>query len=652
MKPFCWRGKRIFPLFFGRRFLIDRRGREGKGFGFISIWLLLSGVLIAIPSPSGAPAETRVNLLLITLDTTRADSIGAYGNRRIRTPNIDALCAEGAQFLHGYSPVPLTLPAHASLMTGKYPPSHGVRVNGRHRLAEEQRTLAEMLGEQGYLTHAVIASYVLLRQYGLGQGFARYDDGLKNAAHEPPKGAEIPAPVVFEKFRDWFSGHHDRLFFSWIHFYDPHMPYDPPAEYIRRGLEGDSRSRYEGELEHVDRFIGHVVTELKARGILDRTLIVLAGDHGEAFGEHREYGHAIFAYEENLKVPLVFRLPSRISPGQKIVEPASLVDVLPTILDLLGQDSPADVQGVSLKPAMTGGTAGKRGRLLYFESMWGREERNWAALSGLFDGRYKYIELPERELYDLQLDSGERENLYRRKPGLSRTYERKLASVLKGFAHEPSVALTLRPLDLKRLHSLGYLSSAEGRSRGGADPKRGVILHNRLERLEERITRAQDLGEVKKDIREILRLSPDLVSPRVYELLFRAHYRSSEYDAAEKVCREGLQVFPHNRGLQSSLISVLQILGRTSQLIAQCHSVLETDPDFGQAHLMLSETYDRLGRGWLSLQHLEKVLLLEPGNTFLFERYAELLRHHEKNLSPPQQKHCLSFLEKVKQKKP
>ncbi|HNX98319.1 MAG TPA: sulfatase, partial [Candidatus Aminicenantes bacterium] len=347
---------------------------------------------------AGARRRGAPNLLLITLDTTRADRIGAYGDARACTPNLDRLAREGARVERAYAEAPLTLPSHVSILTGREPPSHQVRNNGTYALRAEETTLAEILKNAGYSTQAMVAAFVLERKFGLAQGFDGYDDTLDKERQDTTYRSEITADRVHEKFTRWLSVSPASPFFCWVHFYDPHAPYEPPKHLRERFCDAP----YRGEIAFVDETIGRMLQELDRRGLMDNTLVVAVGDHGEGFGEHAESGHGLFCYEETLRVPLILHYPKRFPGGRVVPGPVGLIDVLPTLLELLHLPPSTGVQGRSFaRQLTTKGDAGDSSTIHYFESLYGLEEMGFAPLSGLICGSLKFISLPRPELYDL-----------------------------------------------------------------------------------------------------------------------------------------------------------------------------------------------------------------------------------------------------------
>ena len=372
------------------------------------------------PEPSTASeSSTRVdfgdfNLLLITIDTLRADRLGVYGDTQAETPRLDALARSGVRFVNSYSHVPLTLPSHGSLFTGRYPFTHGVRNNGNYFLPDEEVTLAELMAQRGFATRASVATYILSAKFGLGQGFASYDDALTGGDLIRGFSSEVPADQISAGFGNWLRDQPlDQPFFAWVHFYDPHQPYRPPTPFAERFAEDP----YRGEVAFVDREVGTLLDALAAREITEKTIVVVTSDHGEGFGEHGEVGHGLLAYEEDLRVPLIFAAGSQLTP-KTIHRRVRLVDLMPTLLDLYRIEPPSGMQGESFASWLTtpSGPAADPERDVYFESMLGREENNWAPLTGLIVGPHKYFSLPERELYDLEQDPDESENLFGERP--------------------------------------------------------------------------------------------------------------------------------------------------------------------------------------------------------------------------------------------
>ncbi len=396
---------------------------------------LVAAVLWILPGrgASGRRASSAPNLLLITLDTTRADHLGCYGYAQAATPNLDRLAGEGIRFARVYAPAPLTLPSHSSIMTGLYPATHGVRNNG-HELASKWRTLAEILKGRGFATAAFVSSFSVDSRFGLGRGFDLYDDTFEAQATLKGANAERRAGDTFARFSRWLDGHAQDRFFAWVHYYDPHLPYDPPSPY-REGAPGRP---YDGEIAYMDHYVGAILEALEAKGLRGKTLIVVAGDHGEGLGDKAETGHGIFLYEETLRVPLIIN--GRAFPRPRIVESAvRLVDVAPTILEALGFKAEASgMEGQSLVPWIKAKTRPDLDSLI--ETFYPRENFGWSELVGIVSGPWKYIQAPRPELYDLAGDPREMTDLAASSPAKAGELRRKLEEALLHLSPSPGAS--------------------------------------------------------------------------------------------------------------------------------------------------------------------------------------------------------------------
>jgi arylsulfatase A-like enzyme/Flp pilus assembly protein TadD len=412
-----------------------------------------------------------VNVLLVTIDTLRADRIGAYGSRAGLTPTLDALAAGGVRFTRVWSHAPVTLPAHASILTGLLPPRHGVRNNGSFRLGLEPATLAERLRAAGYRTGAFVGAFVLDTRFGLNRGFHKYDDRYDSGTSSATfHFAERSADRVLSSATAWITepeSGHARPWFAWVHLFDPHAPYRAPAPFAH------ARAPYDAEVAWTDSALGTALNELRSRGQLDRTLVIVTADHGESLGDHRETTHGLFAYDATLRVPLIIAAPG-LRP-RVVSTPASHVDIMPTVLDLLAIESPSGLDGRSLRPDIDE-AAEINARAIYFEALDANLTRGWAPLRGIVDGTWKYIDLPEPELYNLDTDPNEQTNLVGREPQRvgelqDRLREWTAAPIPAGGKVDSATAA--------RLQSLGYIT-ASPRTRAGFaladDPKRLVAL--------------------------------------------------------------------------------------------------------------------------------------------------------------------------------
>jgi arylsulfatase A-like enzyme/Flp pilus assembly protein TadD len=450
---------------------------------------------------SGALAGS--NVLLVTIDTLRADRVGAYSGSAL-TPTLDALAARGVRFSHAYAHAPMTLPAHTSILTGLIPPSHGVRNNGSTALGSTTPTVATLLHDAGYRTGAFVGAFVLDARFGLSRGFDVYDDRVGSDTGPVTFAfAERRADEVVRLAGDWVlrpSASH-QPFFAWIHLFDPHAPYRAP--------EQRSAAPYDNEVAYTDANLGKLFDRLRAAGQFDSTLIVVLADHGEALDDHGEATHGLFAYDPTLRIPFIVAGP-RI--GGSVVETAAgQADVLPTMIDLLSVKAPSKVDGQSMLPAIRGEAA--QDHAIYFEALDAYLTRNWAPLTGVVANGWKYIDLPDAELYDLANDPGEQRNRARDDTERATTLAKRLAgwSPLASLSSARTV-----PLDADaaaRLRALGYTAGGQAREPRKAytsadDPKRLLDLDRRYERALT-LTGDRQYGEAAALLQGVVAERPD-----------------------------------------------------------------------------------------------------------------------------------------------
>ena len=437
-------------------------------------WVLMAAALAcrgsAPRSPNGGRSD--LNVVFITLDTTRADRIGAYGFPSAGTPNIDRVAHDGVLFEQAESVSSLTLPAHCSLFTGRFPFEHQVRDNGVP-LPEEERTLAQILHEQGLRTGAFTAAFVLDGRWGLARGFDVYDGPARvprteqgGRGSDRRAGNEVVSHAVA-----WLESIRSDRFFAWLHFYDAHAPYDAADRTTRP-------PGYQPAISFMDAQIGRVLAFLDAQGIRDHTVIIIVGDHGESLGDHGELTHGLFVYESVTRVPLIIEVPDDKKHDRRVNALVRSVDVVPTILDLLEIPSAASLSGKSLAPLITGEKTRDRDLEAYSETMYPRDHFGWSDLRAIRSGRFKFIVAPRPELYDLWADSAERVNLY----DTRRTLAAKLADALRALQERnPDHAVdALDPEVAARLSAVGYVGHSDARASNElplADPKDKLPLY-------------------------------------------------------------------------------------------------------------------------------------------------------------------------------
>lgn len=418
------------------------------------------------------------NVVLITIDTLRPDHLGCYGYKSIQTPNLDALAARGARFAQAVTPVPLTLPSHASILTGTYPPVHGVRDMGGFALRESRPTLATLLGQAGFRTAAFVGSAALDHRYGLNRGFETYDDQMPASAEAAWIALpELRAGAVVDRAIAWLAARPAGRFFIWVHFFDPHAPYDPPSPY-RSQYAG---RLYDGEIAYTDAQLGRLLGRLRELDLEKKTLFVALGDHGESLGEHGESTHGILLYDATVRIPLILAGPG--VPAGKVIEPqVRSIDVVPTILAGLGLRPGEGLQGVSLWPLLdSSGGLPSESRFTYLESIYPRTHMGWSEMRGLRAGEWKYIQAPQEELYDLRRDPSEKANSLRVSPATAERYKKLLAVILVGNGGaEVTRSEPVSREAQQELASLGYMSAGMGQpiklDFSGPDPKTRVRL--------------------------------------------------------------------------------------------------------------------------------------------------------------------------------
>jgi arylsulfatase A-like enzyme len=426
--------------------------------------ILISVVATAAAWRMSQLAATPIGLVVITLDTTRADRLSPYGFMNISLPAIERLAREGVVFDDATTAVPLTLPSHTSLFTGLLPPDHGVRDNADPPLAESKATLAQTLLSRGFRTGAFVGSIVLNPDRGLQRGFEVYH-GVTGGPPDTPQGRQRRADAVTDDALQWLDTVGDAPFFLWAHFYDAHRPYDPPEPFASTY----GHDPYLGEIAFADAQIGRLLEALESRHLLNRTVVVVAGDHGESLGEHGERDHGVFVYESVLRVPLIIRAPSM--RATRVGSAVRLIDVMPTVLDLLHVPAPP-IDGVSTVDLMTG----RRTDLklpIYAESLY-PERLGWSGLRALREGQFKFIDAPRPELYDLAEDPFEEVNLYANRRALADSLRIVAASLAKGTNGSAGSAERSRvsPQLQARIEALGYVAGGvtSGAASAGARP--------------------------------------------------------------------------------------------------------------------------------------------------------------------------------------
>ncbi len=576
--------------------------------GVLGFWLWSRGPQFALE-----PDANR-NILLITVDTLRADALGAYGGRAA-TPNIDALADRGARFDFAHAHAVVTLPSHTSILTGRLPYEHGMRDNSGFRVPDGTETLATRLRPKGFATGAFVAGFPLTKRFGLTPGFDVYDDQLPEmGAATANSMPDRPADAVVSRTMDWI-GKQSGKFFAWVHLFDPHSPYKPPEDLRARYPD----QPYFGEVAFVDRALGPLFDRLRA---LDRpTLVVVTADHGESLGEHGELTHGMFAYESTLRVPLIMAViggkGGGSAQGTVIGAPVRHVDLAPTVLESAGEPVPDGLAGTSLRPLLAGGTAADRPN--YFESMTYNLVRGWAPLRGVIVGREKYIDLPIAELYDLSTDPGEARNLAAG-PGDRLNV---LANVLRGFNTAPPKRPGPEAADVAAtLRSLGYITgSAPARTAytEADDPKRLVEVDRDLHVATEHSQQGR-IGEAVKLFTSVIARRADTVD--AYIQLAYVYYESGQAEQAIATLEQALRNGVPDRDVRIRLGLYLAETGvDTGRAIKLLEGLPDTD---AEALNSLGVAYGAAGRFPDAIRAFQKILKLDATNGLALQNIATM----------------------------
>ena len=587
------------------------------------------GLMLAVsawhwwPSTSSVRERTPLNVLLITIDTLRADALGAYGNRRADTPAINRLAAAGARFTDAHAHNVTTLPSHANILSGKYPTEHEVRDNAGFRFPKTLETLATLLKAHGYRTGAFVSAFPLASRFGLSRGFDVYDDSFVDAQVRPAfLEQERRGSETVGRAKRWTDAS-GPPYFCWVHIYEPHFPYAPPDPF-RSQFRDDP---YLGEVAAADAALAPLLDPIVARGRDGHTLVVLTADHGESLGEHDETTHGIFAYEATLRVPLIV-FESRLARPRVVSEPARHIDLLPTILDALSIRQPDGLSGRSLLPfvesSSTDARASDSDETIYFEALSGNLNRGWAPLHGLLRHRLKYIDLPVPELYDLDHDPGEVRNLATAQP--QKVDEMRTA--LSAFARDRREAVRRgeSPETRERLRSLGYINTAAGalktRYTEADDPKRLIQLDVLLQDVV-RLYLAGDLRGALARCRELVQRRPTMV----VSLLELAHLEREGGNLPQAIdaLRRALAVNPEDTQTLALLTAYLTQAGRPREAVEVCAPYIARDQADLQLLVSGALALAAAGRYTDAVSTMTKARTDDPGNAMLLVETGTVL---------------------------
>ena len=512
-----------------------------KGTYIIAAAVCLAGVLAYFIMAGSRKPEIR-NIILISIDTCRADYLSCYGYLQKTTPHIDAVAEGATRFENVISPAPITLPAHSSMLTGTTPPFHGVHNNTGYQLAPSNLTLAEILQQDGFTTAAIVSAFVLDGNRGLTQGFDTYYDSFsKRNYNRDIEGNERKGGETTQLALNWLDQNKEGKSFLFLHYYDPHLDYSPPEPFASDFADNP----YAGEIAFTDHCIGRVVRKLKEIGLYDSTLLIITGDHGEMLGEHGEDEHSYFIYESAIKVPLIIKLP-RQAKGLAIAQPVGLVDIVPTLCSLLDIDIPSRIQGQDISSMLHGTIPDAYERHLYSESVVPTYV-GASSLMAISTGRWKYIQAPRPELYDLASDPAEECNLIGKESHRARILEDRLRETLEQSVRKtPDSRIQLDAASIKRLESLGYVAGkAEGEIVFDAnkdDPKDLIYVYTQYHRARKLIDTDKEDEKAKKILLELIPLHPEYY--RIYLPLGDIAMREGDLDQALGYYRRAIELDP------------------------------------------------------------------------------------------------------------
>jgi arylsulfatase A-like enzyme/Tfp pilus assembly protein PilF len=573
------------------------------------------------------------NIILISIDTCRADYLGCYGYPRDITPNIDDVAQEAVRFEQVISPVPMTLPAHCSMLTGTIPPYHGVHDNFQH-LAPQHLSIAEVLKAHGFYTAAIISAFVLDSRFGLAQGFDSYKDDLPSSP-DLFFYSERHAADTSHLACQWLQEHKkDQRFFLFLHYYDPHDPYCPPEPFATTFAD----SLYAGEIAYTDHCIGQVLEKLRQLGIYDSSLIIITGDHGEMLGEHGENTHGYFVYLSAIRVPLIIKLPGT-NKGRRITQPTALIDIMPTVLSLAGIAVPASVQGQDMSGYILQARKPASARFIYTESLLPTEYK-CNPLLAMVNWPWKYIHTTRDELYNLGDDPAEKVNLAPQQSRLARQLRGQMDAIISDSlqAERTDSKLELDEASLNRLMSLGYVGGRVDETfqvdETKPDPKDCIGLYERSNVLVGAIA-AQKYEEARELCSQLLAERDDI--PFLHNLAGTAAAATGRLQEAIDHYRDYLQLRPQDHEALNNLASVLSRQGNLEEAIRQWQEALRLKPDYFKAHYNLAGAFYKKGELQLAVKHWNEAVRTQPDAAEVLNNLAWVLATNDnERLRDPQ----------------
>ena len=533
------------------------------------------------------------NALIVTFDTTRADAVGAHGGPPGITPRLDALASGGLTFTRARTVTPLTLPAHASMMTGLYPPRHGVRDNEIWSVPEAALTLAELAAEAGYATAGFVAAPVLDRVFGIAQGFEHWSQPGREVQETAAEGhvGSLPSEEVADRALTWLAGRdRSRPFLAWVHFYDPHLPLAAPARF----LEQARGHPYLAEVARVDFALGRLLDALDEGGELERTAVLVLGDHGEGNGDHGEATHGHFVFDTTLRVPFVVRpqvgAPGTFVPGARDDRPASVTDLYPTVAGLLGLPLEAGLDGRDLLDAPSEG-----GRGVYFESYHGFLHSGWAPVAGWAEAKEKYVQSTDPELYRVDRDPGERRDVIAEASATSLEHHRARIAAVAGARALPTETAEVDEELADQIRALGYVEVSSERELPDPLEDTGLPSPHRQKAELDLLGRAGDLA------------------------------RAEDHAGAIEAFRQVLARNPRSSIARGGMAFAMMEAGRYEDAVVELEALLSAGPESASRHTSLAKCLDALQDDGRAIVHYRRALELDPGAVDVLRALARVL---------------------------
>lgn len=550
-------------------------------------------------------ASSQGPIILVSIDTLRADHLPVYGYKGVSTPAIDALVADGVIFERAYSHSPQTLPSHTSIFSGRLPLEHGVRDNVGFTVKTGERLLPQILRGHRFVTAGFASAFVLRKASGINQGFDVYDSEMPPAAPDASMGmVQRDGAATLALAEKWLAGQKTRRLFLFVHFYEPHKPYRPPARYASRHA-----SRYDGEIAYADELVGRLVRVLKDRDLYDAATIVLLSDHGEGLGDHGEQEHGVFLYEESIHVPLIIKLPGGRSARRRVSSLAQHIDIVPTLLDLLGLPPLSGIRGHSLRAVMAGRGEATSERAVYSEAMYPRYHFGWNELYALTDAGHRYIRAPRPELYDLQRDPNEKQNVHDSRARTAASMHAALETFIAGRKVErPSI---VSEEELEKFRALGYLGAQPQTSNevsdASIDPKDKIEV---LEAYREATTLRADrrFAEAATLLERIVQENPTMLD--VWIQLAKTLMRMGRTADAVEALKRVVALKPESTESLLGIATALTRLGRLDE--ARKHAELAVSRDAAKGHEALARIALAAGHESEALEHARRAQQADP----------------------------------------